>query len=71
MVSESWTEGKMKILREGSPVSWFPRCGAVGAGLALLKGELRPQGGEGRAPRRLRPRLSSDVTGRPWGWRLK
>lgn len=52
---QTWTEGEMKILGENSLVSWSPRCGAVGAGPALLKSKPGPQGREGRAPRRRRP----------------
>lgn len=54
-VNDKRMEGEMKMLRENSLVSWSPRCGAVGAGPALLKGKPGPQGWEGLAPRRRRP----------------
>ncbi|VFV23087.1 Hypothetical predicted protein [Lynx pardinus] len=65
-------EGEIKMLRESSCASWSPRCGAVGAGPALLKGKPGPQGREGREFRRLRP-LRSALTsgGGPGGPRRK
>lgn len=64
-------EGELKMLGESSCASRSPRCGAVGAGPALLKGKPGPQGRERRAPRRRRPARSPDVTRRRGEWRRK
>lgn len=54
-VSDMRAEGEIKMLRESSRASRSPRCGAVGAGPALLKGKPGPQGREGRESKRRRP----------------
>lgn len=61
-------EGEMKMLRENGLVSWSPRCGAVGAGPALLKRQARAARlGGGWHPGGGAPSLSSDVMKRPSG----
>ena len=66
-VSEMRAEGEIKMLRESSCASRSPRCGAVGAGLALIKGKPGRRARRGGNPGGGAPSLSPDVTRRPPG----